>query len=126
MQTDGHQIDRIVAELQRGRAGGPPSPPPLNPAGGGGNFDPMEPRVAKLEAHMEHVRSELGKLAGVPADLATVKERTGHLPTKAEMQSEVSAQMERLGSRLQRQFTITGAIFTGILATITLALRFIG
>ncbi len=126
MQIDTSQVERIVAELQRERAGGPPSPPPLKPPTGGGNFDPMEPRIAVLEADMKHVKDQLSKLSGVPTDLATLKERTSHLPTKAEMQSEIGAQLERLGSRLQRQVAITGGIFTVILAAITLAARFIG
>lgn len=79
-------IDALIAQLQeekQERGGSSPPPrPPLNSGGGGGNFDPMEPRVAKLEAHMENVRAELGKLSSVPADLATLKERVAHLPSK--------------------------------------------
>lgn len=50
--------------------------------GGGGTSDGMEPRIAKLEAHMEHVRAELGKLAPVPERLRAVEVRIDHLPTK--------------------------------------------
>lgn len=78
-------IASIVAQLtaldEAGSAGFPP-PPPLNPGEGGGRFDPMEPRVAKLEAHMEHVRAELAKLSTMPVEIATVKERVSHLPSK--------------------------------------------
>ncbi len=42
----------------------------------------MEARVAKLEAQMEHVVGELGKLAAVPADIAGMKSDISHLPTK--------------------------------------------
>lgn len=42
----------------------------------------MEPRIAKLEAHMEHVRADLGKLADVPSSLAALTERVAHLPAK--------------------------------------------
>ncbi len=98
----------------------------LKHGGGGGTFDGMEPRIAVLEADMKHVKEQLSKLSSVPADLATLKERTLHLPTKAEMQAEISAQLERLGSRMQRQVAITGGIFTVILGAITLAARFLG
>ncbi|QPI73906.1 hypothetical protein [Sphingobium sp. Cam5-1] len=42
----------------------------------------MEARVAKLEAHVEHIRSELGKLSTLPMDMAVLKTRVDHLPTK--------------------------------------------
>lgn len=54
----------------------------LQNGSGGGTSGGMEARVAKLEAHMEHVRSDISKLADVPADLATLKERITHLPSK--------------------------------------------
>lgn len=55
---------------------------PLRGGDGGGTYDGMEPRVAKLEAHMEHVRADLAKLANVPADLAELKAKVAELPTK--------------------------------------------
>lgn len=54
----------------------------LKSGGGGGTSDGMEARVAVLEAHVEHIRGELAKLAGVPTDVATLKERVSHLPGK--------------------------------------------
>lgn len=54
----------------------------LQTGDGDGTNPPMYERVAKLEAHMEHVREDLGKLSGVPATLATLNERVSHLPTK--------------------------------------------
>lgn len=42
----------------------------------------MEPRIAKLEAQMEHVLSDLSKLAPLPVDVARLNERVKHLPTK--------------------------------------------
>lgn len=54
----------------------------LKSGGGDGTYDGMEPRVAKLEAHMEHVRADLAKLASVPADLAELKAKIAELPTK--------------------------------------------
>lgn len=60
----------------------PPPAPPLNPPGGGGSSGGMEPRIARLEAQMEHVQGALLKLSDVPANLATLIERVAHLPTK--------------------------------------------
>lgn len=44
-----------------------------NSSGGGTSGGGMEARLAKLEAQMEHVQSDLAKLASVPVDLAAVK-----------------------------------------------------
>lgn len=54
----------------------------LPPGGGGGSSGDMEPRIARLEAHMEHVRAELAKLGSMPVQLAELKVRVDHLPTK--------------------------------------------
>lgn len=54
----------------------------LKGGGPGGISGDMEARVAKLEAHMEHVRADLGKLANVPADLAEIKANVQALPDK--------------------------------------------
>ena len=110
--------------MQRAAANGE-EPPHLIGGGGGGTSGGMEPRIATLEAHMEQVKESLGKLASVPEDLATLKERTSHLSTKAELHTEITTQLDRLGTRLQRQVVITGSIFTAILALITLADRII-
>lgn len=54
----------------------------LSGGGGGGTSNGMEPRIAKLEAQMESVRADLGRLSPVPVDVATIKENLRHLPTK--------------------------------------------
>lgn len=69
------------ATLSGGGSGNSPPDVPLRGGDGGG----MESRVAVLEAHMEHVRSDLAKLSGVPADLAALKEKVEHLPTKDDL-----------------------------------------
>lgn len=74
-------LDHLIRIAGSAPPASPPSPP-LNNGGGGGNFPDMEPRVKALETHMEYVRRDLERLASVPADLATVKERVSHLPTK--------------------------------------------
>lgn len=83
MNTDGipSLIDELKALLHKGGSGSPPSPP-LNTGGEGGRFPDMEARVAKLEAHMEHVRDDLKKLSSVPADLAEIKAKVDALPDK--------------------------------------------
>jgi len=44
------------------RPGEQPPEPPLQPPGGGGTFDGMEPRVAKLEAAVEHIQRDIGEI----------------------------------------------------------------
>lgn len=84
----------------------------------------MEARIAKLEANMEHVKGELSKLSGVPADLATLKERTSHLPTKADMKDEVKTAIDRAASRVQRNIGIIGGIVAIAVAAINYLPRF--
>jgi hypothetical protein len=59
---------------------------------GGGN-DGMEPRIARLEADMDHVKRRLDELAGrvsslndkvssVGIDVAVIKEKMTHVPSK--------------------------------------------
>jgi transposase len=54
----------------------------LHSSGGGGTSGGMEPRIAKLEAHMEHVRAEMTKLASLPVQVARLEEKVAHLPSK--------------------------------------------
>lgn len=82
MQTSKAAIDRLIADLQNVGGGAKPPKPPLNDGPGRGTYDGMEARVAVLEAHVEHIRSDLGKLASVPKDLGVLTERVSHLPTK--------------------------------------------
>lgn len=55
---------------------------PLPPGGGGGTYDPMEARVAKLEDDMKEVRSDL---KAIRIDLAELKGRVASLPTTWQM-----------------------------------------
>lgn len=59
----------------------------------GGNSGGMEPRIAKLEAHVEHMRGDIGELKAdvralkadttqMRSDLATANTRIEALPTK--------------------------------------------
>jgi len=82
------QIER-VRELNAG-----PAPPPLQGGGGGGTFDGMEPRVARLEADVEHIKTDVGDIKSdvrslnvlmteARTNIAVLTERVGVLPTKA-------------------------------------------
>lgn len=66
-------------------------------------------RVAVLETHVDHMRSDLGKLTGVPADLADIKARVEHLPTK-----------DYLADQFARQFNRTAGIVGLIAALVTI------
>ena len=69
--------------MQAERNKGPVEPGlPLFGGGDGGTSGGMEARLAKLEAHMEHVLEALRKLAPLPERLATLDERVDHLPGK--------------------------------------------
>lgn len=62
----------------------------------------MEERIARLEAHVEHIQSDMGdvkgqlvsmdgRLRGVENNLATLTERVAHLPSKGFIVSVVVA-----------------------------------
>ena len=74
----------VVAELMRlSRAGGAGGLPPTLPREPERDNGPgMEAHIAKLEAHMEHVRDDLTKLAGLHVDMAALKTKVDHLPGK--------------------------------------------
>ena len=109
LREQNEALDREVASLKTG--------------GGGGTSGGMEPRVAKLEAHVEHIRAEIGKLAPMPADLAAVRERLQHLPTKDEVKGAIDAATDRLGTRVQRTVAVIVGLAGLVLAGITAALR---
>lgn len=58
---------------------GPPSLPPLPPSDGGGTSGGMEARIKRLEDDYKEVRGDLKTLL---VDVAVLKERVTHLPTK--------------------------------------------
>lgn len=61
---------------------------PLRSGGGGGTFDDMEQRVAKLEQGYDKLRDDIG---GLRTDLAVLTERVSHLPTKGFIITAASA-----------------------------------
>jgi hypothetical protein len=85
----------------------------VNPPPSGGDGGGMESRLAKLETQMGHVESDLGKLAGVPADIAGMKVAIDNLPTK-----------DYLSGLLNRHFLALCAAGSAIAAVTTLILKF--
>ena len=56
-----YQSDTVI--FAAGRFGGTKPPgPPLQPPSGGGTFDGMEARVAKLEATVDHIQRDVGDI----------------------------------------------------------------
>lgn len=86
----------------------------LKSGGGGGTFDGMEARVAVLESHVEHIREDLAKLSGMPAETAELKVKIDNLPTK----DWVSDRLDKL---LGKQVTVTALI----VAVIGIAIKFL-
>ena len=82
MTLDETQREAWRRKQQQQRATDPQMP---GSAGGGGGFDGLQARVAKIEAHLEHLRADLDKLRDVPVKLAVLEERVTHLPTKGWM-----------------------------------------
>jgi hypothetical protein len=73
-------------------------PRALQTGGGGGTSDGMDARVARLEAHVETLRSESAAtrtdLADMRVSLATLAERVAHMPSKGFV---MSANVSMLG-----------------------------
>src|SRR5580700_2144765 len=70
--------------------------PPLQGGGGGGTFDGMEARVARLESDVAHIQADIGEikdtlknlnshLSEARVTIATLTERMTHLPTKGDI-----------------------------------------
>ena len=78
-------VDQFVALNERGSdSAAPPEPPepPLPHGPGDGTPDDMERRVTRLETHMDYVQRDL---RGISDKLDTIIDRTGNLPTKADL-----------------------------------------
>lgn len=114
------QMKQQEREMHASGGGAKPPGTPLNNDGGGGRSPDMEARVAKLEALMTSVQTELGKLSTLPVDMAGVKERLNHLPTKAESKKDLDDAIDKLGTRVQRMVTIAGSLvgIVGVSVTI--------
>lgn len=85
---------RKVMDLSGHRVGRErPSREPLQPPGGGGTYDGMEARVARLESDVEHIKSDIGEMkqslrtvqdgvSELRIAFARIDERVAHLPSK--------------------------------------------
>jgi tetrahydromethanopterin S-methyltransferase subunit G len=111
-------VDLAYIEELEAKASAAQEQATLKGGSGNGTSGGMEARVSKLEALVEGVRADLAKLATVPADVATVKERLSHLPTKIEVRDDIDKAMERAGTRMQRTVGVTGALVAIAVAAI--------
>jgi hypothetical protein len=95
------EYGNVIALSQYQVGSGKPLGPPLQAGGGGGTFDGMEARVARLEADVEHIKNDISEikntskevanaLHGLQIDFASLKERVTHLPSKGFIVSLVS------------------------------------
>jgi hypothetical protein len=77
-------------------------PTALESSGGGGDSTGMEPRIAKLEAHMEHVLADTSQLKAdvgkMRVDVATLVERIAALPSKGFIVGVVVAGLGAFGA----------------------------
>ena len=89
MEVNNDAVDALIAKLMGMKGGSriPPLPPSTPPANDGG----MEARIAVLEAHVEHIRTDLARLAPLPMDVAVLKEKVVNLPTKMWMFKALAA-----------------------------------
>ena len=111
MSVDKSLLD-VWDALQRQRRADESAPLPLNGGGGGDNSGGMEARIARLEASMDSVKAELGKLSGVPFDLARMSERVAHMPTRIEVRTDIEAAVDHAAARTQRTVAVVGGIVT--------------
>lgn len=81
----------------------------------------MEARLARLEAHMEHVQTDLaglkqdfasvdGRLRSVETGLATLTERVAHLPSKGFIVSALGTALAVIAAMLAFQDQIKSLI----------------
>lgn len=74
----------------------------------------MEAKIATLAAHVEHIRTDVGRLADVPERLGRMEEKVEHLPSK-----------DYLGDRLNKLLRNVGIMTAVIVGVAGLALKFL-
>ena len=94
----------------------PPNVPGLSGGGSDGTFDGMEPRVAKLEAHVEHMREAI---SGMAKSVATLTETTNRIDRELAVLGEKVSHLPSKGWSL----TVAAAIMAVLVAATTLAPR---
>lgn len=70
----------------------------------------MEARVSVLEANVDHIKRELDRLSGVPADLSGMKVAVENLPTKDWVDTRLTGLLIKTG--------VTFGIFNAIMIAI--------
>ena len=100
----------------------------MQPPGGGGTFDGMETRVAKLEAHVERVQKDVAELLSdsknMRETLAVIKTKLDSLPSKAEL-ATATGEIRTLGAKLDDKVSTRAAytisiVMAGLIVTATL------
>lgn len=105
-ETDGDQL-ALVRVLKAQNRALEQENQSLKGGGGGGTSGGMDGRLGKLEAQMEHVQSDLAKLAGVPVDIATIK---SEMVTKEYLAGKFDGQLAKIGILVTIIATIFGAV----------------
>ena len=86
----------------------------------------MEARIARLEAAMDFVKAELGKLSGLPVEVAKLSERMTHMPTRFEVRADIDSAVDRAAARTQRTVAIVGGLVTVAIAAMNYLPKMLG
>ena len=85
--------------------------------GGGGTYDGMEPRVARLEASVAHLERDVGELRSDVKDvrdrLTRIEERVTHLPTKGYIDARIIVLLAVVAALIAFQGQIQSFIGSG-------------
>ncbi len=113
---EGQNIVPIHSELGPEGFRGIKSDKPGITVSGGGGMDGLEPRVAKLEAHVEHIVRDLGDVKPDVRDmrdrLIAIEETVKHLPRKGYINKAVTAAVVLLGLFITFQAQIQSLVGT--------------
>ena len=92
----------------------PSAPAPLPSGGGGGTYDGMEARVARLEEDVREIKTDLRAIRtdvqGLKVDSARIDERLKHLPSFNQMLTVLLLMLGILGSVTLFQDRIKAAV----------------
>ena len=126
MSVDGSRRE-VWRQMQRERGRVVAEPEgALNGGGGGDNSGGMEARIARLEAAMDFVKAELGKLSGLPAEVVRLSERVNHMPTRFEVRADIDAAVDRAAARTQRTIAVAGGLVTLAIAAMNYLPKLLG
>lgn len=87
----------------------------LKDQSGGGTYDGMEARVAKLEADVAHLVKQVDRIdartESMPRDIAVLSEKISGLPTKDYLDDKFGKQLTRIGMVVTAVGIIIGIAF---------------